>query len=97
MVIKKLNLKIIEKYLEVISEDLEQIKIFQKDSGQIDSNLKNNDSELDVGKISKEIHKGIKARLEREKRVLKVKVNKTIKDIFDNLEKLYKILEINKI
>lgn len=97
MVIKKINKDEIESYLKNISEGITQIKLLQEEIENLNNNLKNNKSDFLSGKISREIYKDIKINLDKEKKDLTNKTNKTINNVLILSEELSKIISNNKI
>jgi hypothetical protein len=97
MVINKICLKEAEEILKELSEESIKLKISQEELEGINLNLRDIESELNLGKISKKIYREFKTGLEREKRDLEVKIKKIIEKTLINSNKLYKIISDSKI
>ena len=97
MVINKICLKEAEEILKELSEESIKLKISQEVLEGINLNLRDVESELSLGKISKRIYREFKTDLEREKRDLEVKIKKVIEKTLINSNKLYKIISDSKI
>lgn len=97
MAIKRINLNVIENFLKEISEESEQISVLQQEVLNIDTNLKKNVSDLNSGRISREVNNDIKVNLEKEKMPLENRLKKVIENILINLEKLQEAIQENKI
>ena len=97
MVINKICIKEAEEILKELSEESIKLKISQEVLEGINLNLRDVESELNLGKISKKIYREFKTDLEREKRDLEVKIKRIIEKTLINSNKLYKIISDSKI
>ena len=97
MVINKICLKEAEEILKELSEESIKLKISQEVLEGINLNLRDVESELNLGKISKKIYREFKTDLEREKRDMEVKIKRIIEKTLINSNKLYKIISDSKI
>jgi len=97
MAIQKINTNEIENILKNIDEKSIQIKMFQESLERINENLKFNEKDLKLGKISMEVFKDIKPNLEKEKNGLELQIGKTKEEIKTALSKLNGIMKENKI
>ena len=97
MVINKIDIKESEELLKEIAEESIKLKIFQEELEGINVNLRDIESELNLGKISKKIYREFKVDLEKEKRILEIKIKKITEKVLVNSKKLYKIINDSKI
>jgi hypothetical protein len=97
MVINKINTKETEELLMGISEESIKLKILQEELESVSICLKDIDSELRLGKISKKLYREFKYNLETEKKVLESKVKKTTERILLGLKNLYKTVSDCKV
>ena len=97
MVINKIDFKVPEELLKEISEGSIKLKIFQDELESINTNLKDIETELNLGKISKKVYREFKSELEKEKKDLEAKVKSIIERNLVNLKKLYKIISDSKV
>lgn len=97
MVINKIDIKEAEELLKEISEESIKLKIFQEELEGINVNLKDIESELNLGKISKKIYREFETDLEKEKKDLEIKIKKITERILVNTKKLYGIINNSKI
>jgi outer membrane protein TolC len=97
MVIQKINTNEIENILKSIDEKAIQIRVLQESLERVNENLKLNEKDFKLGKISMEIYRDIKANLEKETKTLEIKIEKIEKEAKAILAKLYEIMNENKI
>ncbi len=95
VVVKKVKLNLIEKYLEDVVVSCSQIKVSQEELRYVDSRLKNNKKEFSSGDISSSMFNSKKKSLEKEKSKLNEKIKLNIKNSMDRLDSLRSIM--NKI
>lgn len=91
-VIKKINLKSIEKYLDSIVILSSKIKAKQDEIKYLEEMLENNKKEISRGLVSKKIYLLNKKNSERKKKILKNKNAKDIKKALKKIENLEKVL-----
>ena len=97
MVINKIDSKGCEEFLLELSQESLRLKILQEELASININLKDIESELALGKISKKIYKEFKSVLEREKKDLEIKIKKTTEKILITSKKLYGLINAGKV
>ena len=97
MVIQKINTSEIESILKDVDEKSIQLKVLQESLRRVYENLKLNEKDFKIGKISMEIYKDVKANLEKEINPLEIQINKTKEEIKIILARLAEIMNENKI
>jgi hypothetical protein len=97
MVIQKINTNEIENILKSIDEKAIQIRVLQESLERVNENLKLNEKDFKLGKISMEIYRDIKANLEKETKTLEIEIEKIEKEAKAILAKLCEIMNENKI
>jgi septal ring factor EnvC (AmiA/AmiB activator) len=97
MVIQKINTDEVENILKNIDEKSVQIKMLQESLDRVNENLKLNEKDFKVGKISMEIYRDIKTNLEKEMKPLEIKIDKIKEEIKVILASLSEIMNKNKI
>lgn len=93
VVIKKVKLNLIEKYLEDAVVSCSQIKVSQEELKYVESRMEDNKKELSSGSISSSLFSSKKKSLEKEKAKLDNKIKLNIKSSLDKLEKLRSIMD----
>ena len=91
-VIKKINLKSIEKYLDSVVILSSKIKAKQDELKYLEEMLENNKKEFSCGLVSKKLYTLNKRNSERKKKSLKKKNSRDIKKTLNKIEKLEKVL-----
>jgi len=97
MVIQKINISEIENILKSIDEKSIQIKVLQESLDRVNDNIKLNEKDFKIGKISMEVYKDIKANLEKETNPLEIEINKIKDEIKIFLANLSEVMNKNKI
>ena len=97
MVINKIDNKEAEEFLMELSQESIKLKIFQEELESINVNLRDIESELNLGKISKKIYREFKSILENEKKDLETKNKNITERILIISKKLYKIISDSKV
>lgn len=97
MVIQKISTDEVENILKNIDEKSVQIKMLQESLDRVNENLKLNEKDFKVGKISMEIYRDIKTNLEKEMKPLEIKIDKIKEEIKVILASLSEIMNKNKI
>ena len=92
VIIKKIKLDLMEKYLEDIVILCSQIKVSQEELKYVNSRMKNNKNDFSSGDISKSLFTNEKNSLEKEGKKLSNKIKTNIKESLKRLESLRKIL-----
>jgi len=80
-----------------LSQESIKLKIFQEELESINVNLRDIESELNLGKISKKIYREFKSILENEKKDLETKNKNITERILIISKKLYKIISDSKV
>ena len=97
MVIEKINIGEVENILKSIDEKSIQVKVIQESLDRVRENLKLNEKDFRIGKISMEVFKDIKANLEKEANSMEAEINKAKDEIKVFLTSLSEIMNKNKI
>ena len=97
MVIEKINIGEVENILKSIDEKSIQVKVIQESLDRFRENLKLNEKDFRIGKISMEVFKDIKANLEKEANSMEAEINKAKDEIKVFLTSLSEIMNKNKI
>jgi hypothetical protein len=95
VIIKKIKLNLIEKYLEDVVVSCSKIKISQDELKYVKTRMENNKREYTAGDISDNLFKTKKISLEKEKKKLDEKIKGNIKNSVKRLQDIRDIL--NKI
>jgi hypothetical protein len=95
VVIKKIKLNLVEKYLEDVVVSSSQIKVSQEELKYVKTRMENNKREFSAGDISDNLFKSKKISLEKEKKKLDDKIKANIKNSLKRLQDIRNIL--NKI
>lgn len=97
MVINKISIKQTEELLKEISEESIRFKIFQEELESININLKDIESELNLGRISRKLYREFKSLLEKERKASEAKIKDTKEKILVKIGKVNKILTDSKL
>ena len=97
MMIKKINLKEVEKSLKEIVEGLTEMKTFKEEDREINKSLNSNEIDFKAGKISNEIYKNIKRDLGKDKKIIETKIKGKRNEVLIILKNLSEIMESSKV
>ncbi|HKZ45621.1 MAG TPA: hypothetical protein VJ343_02855 [archaeon] len=90
MLIRKIDIDSIEKYLKAIVETSSQTRLMQDQLENVLANLESNESHFKILGISKVIYNENKERFEKEKRSLSSEIAKSVKKVLNNVNALEK-------
>jgi hypothetical protein len=93
VVIKKIKLNLVEKYLEDIVVSSSQIKVSQDELKYVKKRMENNKKEYTAGNISDNLFESKKISLEKEKKKLDNKIKANIKNSIKRLQDIRNILD----
>ena len=92
VVIKKIRLELVEKYLEDVVVLSSQIKISQEELKYVKSRMDNNKMEFSSGDISDSLFKTKRINLEKEEKKLNNKIKSNIKKSANKLQAIRNVL-----
>lgn len=97
MVIEKININKIENSLKRVSEESSKLKVLQQDLDNINKNLKEVNFNFLSGKVSNQVYQASKKSLEKKRKFLIDKVNKSINSILTIVKDLSEVINGNKV
>ena len=97
MVIEKININKIENSLKRVSEESSKLKVLQQDLDNINKNLKEVNFNFLSGKVSDQVYQTSKKSLEKKRKFLIDKVNKSINSILTIVKDLSEVINENKV